>query len=135
MGLAGAAWGGYTLAGRGSRAPVADTARNFLLATPLALVVSALTFRSAMLTRTGIVLAAISGAITSGVGYSLWYAALRTLGSVQAAVLQLCVPVLAAAGGIVFLSEMLSLRLVLASGMILGGVALVIAQRAVAAKG
>jgi len=135
--LAGAAWGGYTLAGRGSQAPVADTARNFLLATPLALVVSlvsAFGFRSAVLTRTGVILAAISGAITSGVGYSLWYAALRTLSSVQAAVLQLCVPVLAAVLGIVFLSEVLSLRLVLASCMILGGVALVIVQRAVAAR-
>ena len=134
MGLAGAAWGGYTLAGRGSPAPVADTARNFLLATPLALVVSGVTFRSATITRTGVLLAAISCAVTSGVGYSLWYAALRTLSSVQAAVLQLCVPVLAAALGIVFLSEVLSLRLVLASCMILGGVALVIAQRAVAAR-
>jgi drug/metabolite transporter (DMT)-like permease len=80
------------------------------------------------------VFAVISGAITSGVGYTLWYLALRVLGAVQAAALQLCVPVLAAAAGIVFLSEALSSRLVLASGMILGGVALVIGQRAVVAR-
>jgi drug/metabolite transporter (DMT)-like permease len=129
MGIAGAAWGGYTLLGRGSQAPVADTARNFLCAAPLAFAVNALTFRSAALTRTGVVLAVISGAVTSGVGYALWYAALRALSSVQAAVLQLCVPVLAAAGGIFFLAEALSSRLALAAAMILGGVALVITQR------
>jgi len=134
MGLAGAAWGGYTLLGRGSRAPVADTARNFLFATPLALAVSALTLHNATLTRTGAVLAVISGAVTSGVGYTLWYAALRALSAVQAAVLQLCVPVLAAAAGIVFLAEAVSGRLVLASVMILGGVALVITQRSAAAR-
>lgn len=134
MGLAGAAWGGYTLLGRGSRAPVADTARNFLFATPLAFAVSALTLRNATLTRTGVVLAVISGAVTSGVGYTLWYAALRALNAVQAAVLQLCVPVLAAAAGIVFLAEAVSGRLVLASAMILGGVALVITQRSAAAR-
>jgi len=134
MALAGAAWGGYTLRGRGSEAPVADTARNFLLATPFALVLSAVTFPSAMLTRTGIVLAAISGAATSGVGYALWYAALRGLSSVQAAVLQLVVPVLAAVLGILYLHEALSVRLVLASCMVLGGVALVIAQRTRSAR-
>lgn len=126
MGLAGAAWGGYTLLGRGSQAPVADTAQNFLFATPLALAVTALTLRNATLTRTGLVLAVISGAVTSGLGYTLWYTALRALSSVQAAVIQLCVPVLAAVGGSVLLSEVLSGRFVLAAAMILGGVALVI---------
>ncbi|HEU5075679.1 MAG TPA: EamA family transporter, partial [Polyangiaceae bacterium] len=129
MAFAGAAWGGYTLYGRGSRAPLADTARNFVFATPLALVVSAFAFRSATLTRSGVVLAVISGAVTSGVGYSLWYTALRALSAVQASVLQLCVPVLATAAGIVFLGEVLSGRVLLASCMILGGVALVINAR------
>jgi drug/metabolite transporter (DMT)-like permease len=129
MGVAGAAWGAYTLLGRGSQAPVADTARNFLLATPLALLVSGFTRSLAAVTPTGLVLAVVSGAVTSGLGYTLWYAALRSLSASQAAVLQLLVPMLAALGGVVFVSEVLSWRLVLASCMILGGVALVIARR------
>ena len=129
MGIAGSAWGAYTLLGRGSRAPIADTARNFLLATPLAALVSAFSLRHVAVTPTGIVLAMASGAITSGLGYALWYAALSSLSASRAAVLQLLVPMLAALGGVVFVSEVLSWRLALASCMILGGVGLVITRR------
>ena len=129
MGIAGAAWGAYTLLGRGSEAPVADTARNVLLATPMALLVSAFTLRHAAVTPTGIVLAVVSGAVTSGLGYTLWYAALRSLSATQAAVLQLLVPMLAALGGVMFVSELPSWRLAFASCMILGGVAVVITRR------
>lgn len=129
MAIAGAAWSAYTLLGRGSAAPIADTARNFLLATPLAVLVSAFTLRHAAVTPSGIVLAVVSGAITSGLGYTLWYAALRSLSASHAAVLQLLVPMLAALGGVVFVSEVLSWRLAAASCMILGGVALVITRR------
>jgi len=129
MALAGIAWGFYTLRGRGSENPLTDTTRNFLLAAPLAVLVSLIFIGQRHLTPKGIILAALSGAIASGVGYSVWYAALRYHTATRAAILQLSVPVIAAGGGLVFLAETISLRLVLASGLILGGIGLVIRGR------
>ena len=83
---------------------------------------------------TGAMLAVTSGSITSGLGYVLWYRALRRITTTQAAVVQLLVPVLAAIGGIIFISETLSLRLVVASSLILGGVAAAVLKRAVGSK-
>lgn len=131
MVMAGVAWGGYTLKGRGSTAPVADTARSFLLAAPLALVASALTMNRAYTNSYGVYLALTSGALTSGVGYAVWYAVLPRLSTARAAALQLLVPVIAAAGGVVLVSEPITLRLVLSSCMILGGVGAVVLARAV----
>jgi drug/metabolite transporter (DMT)-like permease len=95
----------------------------------MALVASAVTLSSVHLEPSGILLALISGTVTSGLGYVLWYAALRSLTTTQASVVQLLVPVLAAFGGVAFLSERVSVRLILASALILGGVALAVLKR------
>lgn len=135
MSIAGLAWGLYTLAGKGSKNPLADTASNFTRTLPLVAVLIALTFQSAELSSKGLLLAVLSGGLASGVGYSVWYLALRSLSEIQAAVLQLSVPVIAGLGGVVLASEVLSLRLVLASVLILGGVLIVIiGKRAFQAK-
>jgi drug/metabolite transporter (DMT)-like permease len=130
MALAGVAWGLYSLLGRRQTDPVASTARNFLLATPVALAVSLLTFANSHWTSGGIALAATSGAVTSGLGYVVWYATVPRLSGVQAASVQLTVPVIAAVSGVLLLAESLTTRLVLASVAVLGGVWLVVTQRA-----
>jgi drug/metabolite transporter (DMT)-like permease len=130
MGAAGIAWGVYSLRGRGALAPVAMTAGNFLRAAPLALIVSLVALSSRHLQPFGILLALTSGMVTSGLGYVLWYKALKELTTTQASLVQLLVPVLAAFGGVLFLAEQLSLRLVIASLLILGGVTLAIVKRA-----
>ena len=123
---AGVAWGVYSLRGRGAARPLAMTASNFARAVPMALALSLAGLGFAHLSLRGSLLAVASGALSSGVGYSLWYAALRGLTATQASVVQLSVPVLAAAGGVAVLGEALTPRL-LASGMaILGGVALAV---------
>ncbi|MEL6263739.1 MAG: DMT family transporter [Cyanobacteria bacterium J06626_6] len=122
MGVAGIAWGIYSLLGRGSTDPIANTAGNFVRAVPFAAGVSCVSWQNFQLSQAGIVLALLSGAIASGVGYSLWYSILRALTATRAATLQLSVPVIAAAGGIVFLQEAMSLRLAIAAVMILGGI-------------
>lgn len=129
MVIAGMAWGGYSIRGRGSADALGDTARNFMLATPLIALASAATVRTAHVTAPGVMLAIASGALTSGIGYVVWFAALRGLSAIRAAMVQLAVPALAAAGGVVFLSERVTLRIVLAGVLILGGVAMAIAGR------
>ena len=125
---AGAAWGVYSLRGRGARDAVVANAASFARAVPLALATSAIfaLWAGAELTPTGALLALASGSVTSGLGYAVWYAALRGLSATRAAIVQLSVPPLAAFAGVLVLGEMLSLRLVLASAMILGGIALAI---------
>jgi drug/metabolite transporter (DMT)-like permease len=127
--LAGVAWGIYSLRGRGAVRPLAATASNFVRAVPFTLALSLAAPGPSHLGERGALLAAASGAITSGVGYSLWYAALRGLTSAQAAVLQLAVPVLAAAGAVALLGESLTPRLAWCGTVILGGVALAILGR------
>ncbi len=129
MAAAGAAWGIYSLLGRGSKDPGGDTTRNFLLAAPLAVVVAAVAIRSLHITAHGALLAAASGALTSGLGYVVWFAALRGLTALRAATVQLAVPALAATGGVLFLGEHLSARMLVAGALILGGIGLAIAQR------
>ena len=124
MGGAGIAWGFYSVRGRGATKPLLETAGNFLRAVPFALLVSAVTASDVRITSTGVWLAIVSGALASGVGYVVWYAALRGLKTSRAATAQLLVPVLAAIGGVIFLSESLTLRLALSTVLILGGVAL-----------
>jgi drug/metabolite transporter (DMT)-like permease len=124
MTVAGVAWGLYSLLGRGAPDPLAQNASNFVRTIPLTLVVSVATWRFSHLETRGIVLAAVSGAVTSGLGYVAWYAALRRLSATRASLVQLLVPVLAAAGGIVVLSETLSMRLVLSAVIVIGGIAL-----------
>jgi drug/metabolite transporter (DMT)-like permease len=130
MAMAGMSWGVYSLVGRGAADPLAATTTNFVFTLPIVLVVSALTLGSASLSVNGVVLAVVSGAIASGCGYVIWYAALRGLTATRAAVVQLSVPVIAALGAAALLAEPITLRLVLASAATLGGVAIVLSQRA-----
>ncbi len=123
MAFAGAGWGLYSLAGRQERDPLLGTARNFLYAVPFAILVTAVTSISTP-SAPGIALAALSGAITSGLGYALWYAILPPLGAARAAVAQLTVPVLAAAGGAALLAEAPGWRFAVATALVLGGVAI-----------
>jgi drug/metabolite transporter (DMT)-like permease len=129
--LAGVAWGLYSLRGRGAGDPLHSNALSFSRAGALALAVSAVAVAldSVRLTAAGALLAAVSGAIASGIGYAIWYAALRGLTATQAAIVQLSVPPLAAAGGVLLLGEALSARLLLAGATILGGIALAVASR------
>jgi len=126
---AGAAWGVYSLRGRGAGDPTRVTAGNFLRAAPLALALSLLGIKGASVDAAGVGLAVASGALTSGIGYAIWYSALPALKATTAATVQLSVPVLAALGGIAFLGEPVTLRLALASSAILGGIALVVLQK------
>jgi drug/metabolite transporter (DMT)-like permease len=130
MAGAGVAWGLYTLRGRRCASPLSDTTRNFVRATPMAIVVLVPALSGIHVSPRGVMLAAASGALASGVGYVLWYAALRRLSAARAAVVQLAVPVVAALGGVVFLSERITPRLVLAGAMILGGIACAVLSRA-----
>jgi drug/metabolite transporter (DMT)-like permease len=126
---AGIAWGIYSLRGKAAGDPASATAGNFLRAGPMAAVLSVVLAPWARLDRTGAGYAILSGALASGVGYAIWYTVLPSLGSTRAATVQLSVPVLAAAGGILFLGELITLRTMLASFAILGGIALVILER------
>ncbi len=132
---AGVAWGIYSLRGRGAGNPIAVTAGNFLRAVPIALALSALTYKGVAMDADGFGYAVASGALASGLGYALWYTVIPALKATRAASVQLSVPVIAALGGVLFLGEHLSLRLVLASVAILGGIALVILEKRVANGG
>lgn len=125
----GIAWGVYSLRGKGAGDPTRVTAGNFLRAVPITLGLSLLTLGRQQWDSSGIGYAVLSGAVTSGLGYSLWYMVLPHLRSTTAASLQLSVPVIAALGGVLFVGEALTLRLVLAAIAILGGIALVIRGR------
>jgi len=127
--LAGIAWGAYSLLGRARSDPLRRTALNFLAATPLVAVVSVGTLGDGHWTATGALLAVTSGALTSGVGYAVWYAALRGLTAYRAAAVQLSVPVIAAMGGVVLLDEPLGFRLVVSSVATLGGIAILLGAR------
>ena len=135
--LAGLAWGIYSLRGKGAGDPTLVTAGNFWRAVPMALMLALVTSQVWSLSMPsqlsldvqGLGYALASGALASGVGYAIWYTALPGLKATQAATVQLSVPVLAAMGGIVFLDELLTLHLMLASIAILGGIAFVIWER------
>jgi drug/metabolite transporter (DMT)-like permease len=135
MTLAGVAWGLYSLLGKGAANPLDATRRNFLYCVPLVLGVSLLFLRDLSVSTTGLALAAASGAIASGCGYVIWYAALPHLTAARASIVQLSVPVIAAFGGVALLSEQMTLRLVLASVATLGGVATVLVQKGRIANG
>jgi drug/metabolite transporter (DMT)-like permease len=144
---AGVAWGIYSLRGKAARDAIAATTGNFLRAVPLAAIVSIALLPRARLDRAGIAYAVISGAITSGLGYVIWYTVLSDsmpirsgrrgdtdssrgeLGPISAATVQLSVPVLAATGGILLLGEPITLRYVFASVAVLGGIALVVTEK------
>ena len=123
---AGVAWGIYSLRGKGAGNPTRVTAGNFLRAVPLAAVLGLVLNDGVTLDGAGVGYAVASGALASGIGYAIWYAVLPALKATTAATVQLSVPVIAALGGVLFLGEAVTLRLVLASVAILGGIALVI---------
>jgi len=126
---AGFAWGVYSVRGRTSGDATSATAGNFVRAVPMTLFLSLAFFRQAHVDSLGCAYAALSGAITSGLGYVIWYAALPGLTSTTAATVQLSAPVLAAIGGIVLLSEPITIRFGISAVAVLGGIALVIASR------
>lgn len=121
-------WGVYSLMGRKATEPLKATGRNFLFAAPFGLLALVMLPDEIALTRTGMALAILSGAITSGLGYALWYAVLPKLPTTGAAVAQLTVPVIALGGGIVFLNEAFTLRFALAGALVVGGVGLSLAR-------
>lgn len=129
MTVAGIAWGIYTLKGRGSTNPLADTTYNFLRTMPLVIILAVITIQNSHYSYDGILLAVLSGGIASGIGYTIWYIALGGLAATQAAVVQLSVPVIAALGGVIFVSEAITLRLIVSASMILGGILLVVLGR------
>jgi drug/metabolite transporter (DMT)-like permease len=129
MTVAGIAWGIYSLKGRESDNPFTDTAGNFLRTVPFVIILTIAAIPYSHYTNEGIVLGALSGGITSAIGYIIWYAALRGLSATLAAVVQLSVPVIAALGGVIFMSEAITLRLALSAVIILGGILLVILGR------
>jgi drug/metabolite transporter (DMT)-like permease len=133
MSFAGVAWAVYSLRGQSTTDPLGQTTGNFVRAAPVALVLSLVALPVAHVEWRGVALAAVSGALTSGIGYVLWYSALRGLTATAAGVVQLLVPVLAALGGVIVLGESVSSRLVLSAVLVLGGIALVIATRPVKA--
>jgi drug/metabolite transporter (DMT)-like permease len=130
MAAAGVAWGVYSLHGRGSSDPLADTAGNFVRSLPLTALLSLLWLGQVQWSAPGLGWAVLSGALASGVGYALWYSVLPYLSATRAATVQLSVPVIAALAGVILLDETLTLRLVLAAALILGGIGLTLAASA-----
>ena len=129
MAIAGIAWGVYSLLGRGVADPLEATANNFIFCVPLVVAVSLVFSADFHVTRDGILLASVSGGLASGIGYAIWYTALKGLSATRAATVQLSVPAIAALGGVVFLTEDVTARLLIASVATLGGVWVVLAQR------
>ncbi|MGB1261840.1 MAG: DMT family transporter [Cognaticolwellia sp.] len=129
MAASGVAWAFYTLAGQASKTPLLDTAGNFIKALPLLMLLTFFTFDGAIISNTGIALAIASGAITSGLGYAIWYSVLTQLSITQAAIIQLTVPIIAAFGGVIFAQELISRQLMIASLLVLGGIFMVIVAK------
>lgn len=126
---AGIAWGVYSVRGKGAGDPTRVTAGNFALTVPITLVLSLIMLPTMSFDVVGFWYALASGALTSALGYALWYSVLPLLQATSAATVQLSVPVIVAAGGVLLLDEPITLRLVLASTAVLGGIALVILER------
>lgn len=126
MTVSGISWGIYTLKGRSSKNPLMDTTYNFLRTIPFVGLLTIFTLHNMNYSSEGVVLALISGAITSGLGYTIWYIALGKLSSTQAAVIQLSVPVIAAIGGVIFVSEVITMRLIISATIVLSGILMVV---------
>jgi len=128
--VSGISWGIYSLRGAKTNSPLVETRGNFLRTAPFAICLALIAFPFSMVSKEGVLYAVMSGAIASGLGYVVWYFALGRLLSSQAAIVQLSVPVIAAVGGVLFLSEQVTMRLVIAAIMTLGGISLPILGRA-----
>ena len=129
MVIAGVAWGVYSILGRGGADPVGQTAGNFIRIVPMALPLIVVSLIAGGMTAYGVILALGAGVLASALGYILWYRALPGLAMTQAAIVQLSVPVIAALGAVIFLSETLTARLLIAGAVMLGGIALAILSR------
>ncbi|MEZ8194478.1 DMT family transporter [Vibrio cortegadensis] len=126
MMVSGVAWGMYTINGRSSKQPLIDTGFNFIRTLPFAVILFLLSLHQAHYTLQGILLACASGSLASGVGYAIWYYVLPQLSVIRAASLQLLVPVLSAVGGVLFMSENITMHFVMSSALILGGIMIVL---------
>lgn len=129
MVLSGIMWALYTLNGRHSANSLSDTSFNFLRTLPLIialLLIVMVTQNNLYITPAGIYLAVLSGGLASGAGYAIWYLALKALSVTRAAIVQLLVPIIAAIGGVIFVHEPLSIRLLISTIMVLGGISLVV---------
>ena len=129
MTVSGIAWAGYTLIGRRSKAPLNDTATNFVAASILIILWMLVDTGERHYSVVGVTYALMSGALASGIGYAIWYHALKGLTTMRAGIVQLLVPIIASIGGVIFSNEALSVRLVIASGLVLGGLLIVVLQR------
>lgn len=129
MTLAGVAWGVYSLRGRGSLDPLGDSTGNFLRSIPFAVIVGVAAIGALDISPRGAVLATLSGAVTSGLGYVIWYAALTNLNATRAALVQLSVPVIATLGGVLFIGETITTRFIVSAAMVLGGIGLAVGSR------
>ncbi len=127
--LSGIAWAAYSLIGKRAHDPLASTTGNFLRAVPMMLIAAVPFIADASIDVSGVLCAIASGTLASGVGYAIWYAALRSLSSFRAATLQLSVPILASLAGVLILDEPLTLRLMLTSLAVLGGIGLVLSAK------
>jgi len=127
--ISGVAWGLYSVWGKGSLQPLADTAGNFLKTVPMCALLGLVLLSHYAISAEGVYLALASGALTSGVGYAIWYAVLPALSITKAAVSQLSVPIIAALGGVMFAAEHVTVQLFLASLLTLGGVCIVILKK------
>ena len=128
MAIAGMAWGIYSVLGKKAASAIAATTASFLISTPICLIfVLLLPYNPDFSwSNTGALLAIASGSVTSGIGYALWYYVLPKIPSTNAAVSQLSVPLIAAAGGMIFMQELITLKFVLSCVLVLGGIALTI---------
>lgn len=129
MAASGAAWGIYTLRGRGESDPLAATAANFTRALVFAAALALIAIGNTDISGRGALLALLSGAVTSGIGYVIWYAAVHELSAMQAALVQLSVPAIAAGGGVLLLAEPLTMRLLLSVVLVLGGISLALSRK------
>ena len=129
MTIAGIAWGIYTLKGKESKNPLRDTTYNFIRTIPFIIILLVSTIQHSSYSTKGVVLAIISGGITSGIGYTIWYMAMEGLSKIQTAVIQLLVPIIAAFGGVIFVDEKITFRLSIASILVLGGILVVVLGR------
>jgi len=129
MTISGIAWGVYSIRGKTTKNPLQDTAYNFLRTIPFLLLLLYFLLQESNYSKTGILLALFSGVVTSGLGYIIWYTALKGLTTIQASVVQLFVPVLAGLGGLILMNEAISFRLFVAALLILGGILLLIVKK------
>jgi drug/metabolite transporter (DMT)-like permease len=129
MALSGIAWGVYSIRGRKESDALGSTTSNFLLSVVFVMALALATFAEAQISLRGIALAVVSGALTSGIGYVIWYAALDYLSAMQAALVQLSVPAIAALGGVLLLAEPVSMRLLVSSALVLGGISMALMHK------